>query len=80
MKPPGSYLDTASASLMPQPTARAVAEACDAMALGSRGAARWDPIVDQARTALAAEFGVAPADVEFMTSAGEAINAICPWP
>ncbi|MBP2329243.1 selenocysteine lyase/cysteine desulfurase [Kibdelosporangium banguiense] len=81
-KPSGSYLDTASIGLVPEPVARAVTECYEALGLGIRGASRWRPVVERAHESFAAEFGVGVDEVAFMASTGEAINAIAhavPW-
>jgi len=61
---------------MPTTVAVALAECCEAIALGTRGAARWKPVVERVRSKIAEEFGVAEAEVSFMSSTGEAMNAI----
>jgi selenocysteine lyase/cysteine desulfurase len=61
---------------MPGTVAGAMAESCEAIALGTRGAVRWKAVVERARSRVAEEFGVAEAEVSFMSSTGEAMNAI----
>jgi cysteine desulfurase/selenocysteine lyase len=76
------YLDTASIGLVPPAVSTAVATCYDALALGTRGARRWRPVVEEAEAAYAAEFGVAADEVTFLASTGEALNAVAraiPW-
>jgi selenocysteine lyase/cysteine desulfurase len=61
---------------MPGTVAGAMAECAEAIALGTRGAARWKPVVERVRSRIAEEFGTAEAEVSFMSSTGEAMNAI----
>lgn len=73
---PAGYLDTASIGLVPAAVGTAVTDAYEALGMGTRGGARWRPVVQQAHELYAAEFGVTRDEVAFMASTGEAMNAI----
>jgi cysteine desulfurase / selenocysteine lyase len=75
-KPSGAYLDTASIGLVPTDVAAAVAECYATLGAGTGGSLRWRPVVAQARSAFASEFGAAEGEISFMASTGEAMNAI----
>lgn len=79
---PSGYLDTAAIGLVPVAVGTAVADAYDALGMGTRGGARWRTVAAQAYELYAAEFGVTADEVAFMASTGEALNALAravPW-
>lgn len=79
---PTGYLDTASIGLVPTEVGRAVASCYRALGDGTRGSARWQPVVERATRLYAEELGVAPDEVTFLASTGEAMNALAravPW-
>jgi len=75
-KPAGAYLDTASIGLVPDEVSSGAVDCFTALGAGTRGAVRWRAVTEQARIDLAAEFGVMPAEISFMASTGEAMNAL----
>jgi selenocysteine lyase/cysteine desulfurase len=76
------YFDSAAVARVPATVGRAVQDCYAAMALGLRGRDHWRSAAEQARVALAEEFGAAAENVSFLASTGEALNAIAravPW-
>ncbi|MFJ7215032.1 aminotransferase class V-fold PLP-dependent enzyme [Amycolatopsis sp. NPDC098790] len=75
-KPAVAYLDTASIGLVPDAVRESVADCYRALGAGTRGMARIREVVARTRILLGAEFGCAPEDLTFLSSTGEAFNAV----
>ncbi|WP_447648153.1 aminotransferase class V-fold PLP-dependent enzyme [Microbacterium forte] len=71
-----AYFDTASVGLVPARVTGAVTETMRALEQGTRGSERWHALTDPAAALLAEEWKVNSGSISFVSSTGEAMNAV----